>query len=165
MDRSFVRKLLFGFVLGCLLGLAFVVARAQEGPPPGPPPGMMGGSQIDVRKFGAERELARLTKKYKLTEDQKAQIKPALVEQEKQVHALGEDTALSDTEYVAAVRRVHRETVAKVKLQLSDEQASRYAKDEEKLAKSDAEDDAIQEDGPPGGPPPEPPPGGGGPPM
>lgn len=124
---------------------------------------MAGGSSIDVRKFGADRELARLTKKYKLSDEQRANIQPLLADQEKRIHAVGEETNLTDAEWTAAVRKVHRETVAKVKLAMTDDQANRYTKDEEKQTKSDAEEDQMQ--GPPDGPPPGPPPGGGGPPA
>jgi len=150
-------------LLCVLVGGLGLSARAQDGPPPGPPPGMMEGtSSINVKKFSAERELVRLTKKYKLSDDQRGKILPMLAEQEKRVHALDEDSSLSDAEWTAAVRKVHVETVAKVKLAMTDDQASRYIKDEEKRAKSDAAEDQMQ--GPPDGPPPGPPPGDGGPP-
>jgi hypothetical protein len=119
---------------------------------------------VGNKMYDAEKELARLTKRYSLTADQKTKIQPILLEQQKQVHALGEDDALSDTEWAAAVRKVHTQTVAKVKLQLTDAQASKYAKDEAKRAKSNGDSD-DGDDGPPDGPPPDggPPPGGGGP--
>lgn len=118
---------------------------------------------VGNKRYDAEKELARLTKRYSLTEEQKAKIQPILLEQQKQVHALGEDESLSDSEWNAAVRKVHLQTVTQVKRQLTDAQASKYAKDEEKRAKSS--DDADNgDDGPPDGPPPDggPPPGGGG---
>ena len=49
------------------------------------------------KRYDAEKELARLTKRYSLTEEQKAKIQPILLEQQKQVHALGEDESLSDS--------------------------------------------------------------------
>jgi hypothetical protein len=122
-----------------------------------------GASSINVKKFNADKELTRLTKKYKLTEDEKTKIQPILADQEKRVHALGDDDSLSDSEWAAAVRKVHQETVLSVKAQMTDEQATKYVKDEEKQAKSDAEEDSGPPDGePPGGG--GPPPGGGGPP-
>ena len=103
--------------------------------PPGMPPGGMSSTPtINVKKFDADKELARLTKKYKLTADQKTKIRPVLVEQQAKVHKLGDDEGLSDADWVAGVRQAHRETVAKVKLEMTDEQASRYVADEEKLA-------------------------------
>lgn len=114
------------------------------------------------KRYDAEKELARLTKRYGLTEEQKAKIKPILLDQQKQVHALGEDESLTDAEWNAAVGKVHAQTVAQVKRDLTDAQASKYAKDEAKRAKS-PQDDADDDNGPPDGPPPDgPPPGGGG---
>ena len=120
---------------------------------------------VGNKMYDAEKELARLTRRYSLTAEQKTKIQPLLLDQQRQVHALGEDDSLSDAEWTAAVRRVHTETVAKVKLELTDAQATRYAKDEAKRAKSSGDSD-DGDDGPPDGPPPDggPPPGGGGPP-
>ncbi len=114
---------------------------------------------VGNKRYDAEKELARLAKRYSLTEQQKTKIQPILLEQQKRVHTLGEDEALSDSEYAGAVRKVHLQTVAKVKLQLTDAQASKYAKDEAKRAKS-SQDDA-DDDGDDGPPPDGPPPGGG----
>src|ERR1035438_3838785 len=97
---------------------------------------------------------SKLTKRYSLTADQKTKIQPILLEQQQQVHALGEDDALSDTEWAGAVRKVHTQTVAKVKLELTDAQATKYAKDEAKRAKSNGDSD-NGDDGPPDGPPPD----------
>jgi hypothetical protein len=117
---------------------------------------------VGNKRYDAVKELARLTKVYKLTNEQRTKIEPILLEQQKQVHALGEEDALTDAEWAGAVRRVHLQTVAKVKLELTDSQATRYSKDEAKRTKSsDGSDDG--DDGPPdGGPPDGGPPGGGG---
>ena len=105
---------------------------------------------VGNKMYDAEKELARLTKRYSLTADQKTKIQPILLEQQQQVHALGEDDALSDTEWAGAVRKVHTQTVAKVKLELTDAQATKYAKDEAKRAKSNGDSD-NGDDGPPDG--------------
>jgi hypothetical protein len=114
---------------------------------------------VGNKMYDAEKELARLAKRYSLTADQKTKIQPILLEQQQQVHALGEDDALSDTEWAAAVRKVHTQTVTKVKLELTDAQATKYAKDEAKRAKSNGDSDDA-DDGPPDGPPPDGGPGG-----
>ena len=113
---------------------------------------------VGNKRYDAEKELARLTRRYGLTKEQKAKIEPLLLEQQREVHTLGEDAALSDTEWAGAVRKVHLQTVAKVKLQLTDVQASKYAKDEAKLAKKPVDGQGDDDDGPP---PDGPPPGGG----
>jgi hypothetical protein len=71
---------------------------------------------------------------------------------------------MSDRDYVAAVRAAHQETVAKVKEQMTDAQAAKYIKDEEKQAKDDEDDDQMPFGPGGGGPPGGGPPGGGGPP-
>jgi hypothetical protein len=111
------------------------------------------------KRYDAEKELARLTRRYSLTDDQRTKIQPALVDQQKQVHRLGEDTSLSNAEWWSEVRTVHQQTVELVKAQMTDAQASRYLKDEAKEAKKSQND--AQDDGPDGPPPDGPPPGGG----
>jgi hypothetical protein len=120
------------------------------------------------KRYDADKELARLTKKYGLTEEQKAKIQPALLEQQKHVHALGEDQSMSDLEWDASVRKVHQQTVLLVKAKMTDAQAGKYLKDEAKQSKKshDVDDGDDGPDGsPPDGPPPGGGPGGGGPPM
>ena len=118
---------------------------------------------VGNKRYDAEKELVRLTKRYGLTEEQKAKIQPILMEQQKQVHALGEDEALSNSEWAAELKKVHERTVAQVKQQLTDAQASKYAKDEARPIKSgngDGDDFGPPDGMPLGGPPP-----GGGPPF
>jgi protein CpxP len=117
------------------------------------------------KEYDAVKELARMAKRYGLSKEQKAKIEPLLLEQQKQVHTLGEDTSLTDAEWMAAVRKVHQATVLKVRKLLSDAQLSKYAKDEVKRAKQSGNDADADDDGPPDGPPPDggPPGGGGGP--
>ena len=116
------------------------------------------------KEYDAAKELARMAKRYGLTTEQKTKIEPLLLEQQKQVHALGEDESLTDAEWTAAVRKVHQATVLKVRKLLSDAQLSKYSKDEVKRAKQAGSDADADDDGPPDGPPPDGgPPGGGGP--
>ena len=156
-------RVVAGFAFGLGLCVSAVMAQTAGPAAAGAAPGSLA---VGNRMYDAGKELARMAKRYSLTSEQKAKIQPILVEQQRQVHALGEDASLSDTAWAAGVRKVHAETVAKVKLQLTDAQASKYAKDEAKRARSDSDSD--DEDGPPDGPPPGPPPdggpGGGGPP-
>ncbi|MDR3745349.1 MAG: hypothetical protein P4K80_04380 [Acidobacteriaceae bacterium] len=115
---------------------------------------------VGNNRYDAAKELPRLTRRYSLTLDQQAKIQPLLLEQQKQIHKLGEDGSLSNAEWIAAVRKVHLQTVALIKHQLTDAQATLYARDEAKWAKSSQGDSEDADDG---GPPDGPPPGGGGP--
>jgi hypothetical protein len=117
------------------------------------------------KAYDASKELPRMVKRYSLSVEQRAKIQPLLLDQQQQIHALGEDTSLTNAEWASAVRKVHLKTVAQVKPILTDEQASKYAKDEAKRAKKSPGDSDDDDDGPPfGGPPPGGGPGGGGPP-
>jgi hypothetical protein len=126
---------------------------------------------VASKEYDAAKELSRMIKRYGLTKERKSNIQPLLLEQQKQVHTLGEDTSLTDAEWVSAVRKVHQQTVSQVKLLLTDSQLSKYVKDEAKRAKqsgNDSDDDGFPPFGPPpgggGGPPGGGGPGGGGPP-
>ena len=122
--------------------------------------------QVANKEYDAVKELARMAKRYGLSKEQKAKIEPLLLEQQKQVHTLGEDESLTNAEWASAVRKVHQATVLKVRKLLSDAQLSKYAQDEAKRAKQAGSDADADDDGPPDGPPPDggPPPGGGVPP-
>lgn len=116
------------------------------------------------KEYDAAKELPRMAKRYSLTAEQKAKIGSLLLEQQRQVHALGEDESLTDAEWAEAVRKVHQETVLKVRKLLTDAQLSKYSKDELKRAKQPGDNASANDDGPPDGPPPDGgPPGGGGP--
>jgi len=121
--------------------------------------------QVANKEYDAAKELARMAKRYGLSEEQKTKIEPLLLEQQKQVHTLGEDESLTNAEWASAVRKVHQKTVLQVRKLMTDEQLSKYAKDEAKRAKQAGNDSDADDDGPPDGPPPDggPPPGGGGP--
>jgi hypothetical protein len=108
------------------------------------------------KHYDATKELARMVKHYSLTIDQRAKIQPLLLDQQRQIHTLGEDTSLNDTDWNASVHKVHGKTVAQIKKLMTDEQALKYAKDEAKFAKSqgDTSDDDDDHGPPDGGPPP-----------
>jgi len=116
--------------------------------------------RVGNKEYDAEKELARLARRYKLTENQKAKIQPILADQQSRVHTVGENESLSNTEWAAALRNIHQQTVSKVELEMTDTQVSKYIKDEAKRAKQSQDDQGDDDDGPPpdGGP------GGGGPP-
>ncbi len=152
-------------LLRLLMGLAFVSllvppvsATAQKKSLP-PVPAVSDSQAVGSKKYDARKELARLSRHYNLTEDQKTKILPALEDEQKQVHKLGEDESLSNTEWVGAVRKLHQQTVLKVKAEMTDAQASKYVQDEAKWAKSsqddlgDEDDNGMPPDGPPGGGP------------
>lgn len=144
-----------------LLLLASPLAYTQEdGPPPppdGPPP-----QQSDTANPGkppdVDHVLARMSKRYKLTADQQAQLKPVLVEEWNKISALEKDTSLSLSAQKRRIRAVHQETSSKIGEILTKSQFEKFQEDQEKIEARNQEGDN------PDGPPPPPPDGGGGPP-
>lgn len=146
---------------GCffLLLPGVLVYSQDDGPPPppdGPPP-----QQSDTANPGkppdVDHVLARITKRYKLTADQQAQLKPVLVEEWNKVSALEQDNALSLSERKKRIKAAHQETASKIAEIFTKAQFEKFQEDQAKM-----EARSQQVDGP-DGPPPPPPDGAGGP--
>jgi hypothetical protein len=110
----------------------------------------------DMPKMDVDKELARMTKRYGLSESQKAKIRPVLVDVKAKMDALSKDSSMEFGEWMQRMRAIHEEQTSRILAVLSDEQRAKYQKDTEREAHD-------QGDGPPDGPPP-PGDGGGGPP-
>jgi hypothetical protein len=116
----------------------------------------MGMPHPDMPKVDVDKELARMTKRYGLSESQKAQIRPVLVDLKAKMDALSKDSSMEFGERMQSMLAIHEEQTSRISAILSDEQRAKYRKDMERKAHD-------QGNGPPDGPPP---PGavGGGPP-
>jgi hypothetical protein len=134
----------FGLVVGTWLAATYS-ARTQE-PPPSPPDGM-DMAHPDMPKMDVEKELARMTKRYGLSESQKAQTRPVLVDIKAKVDALSKDSSAEFGERMQRMRAIREEQTSRISAILSDEQRSKYQKDMERKAHDHG-------DGPPDGPPP-----------
>jgi len=66
------------------------------------------------RQWGPDQQLARMTKRLHLTDDQQAQIKPIIEEQHKQMMALRDDTSLSREDRMEKFRQIRKETFKKM---------------------------------------------------
>lgn len=145
-----------------LCGLAFAVCFgagagiiAQEPGPP-PPDGMQGPPDMQPPKMNVDKEIANMTKRYGLSDTQKAQIRPILVEQQHKFEAMFQDTSLAPEERFSKMRAIHDEQVSRISEVLSDSQRAKYQKDQKRMSQAPGPD----------GPPPPPPGGdGGGPPL
>ena len=143
--RQFLLPLTFVSVL--FQGIA-AVAQSQ----PSPTVTAKSDSQaVGNKEYDAQKELARMTKRYSLTKDQKTKIQPILADQQKQVHTLGEEKSLTDSEWAGAVGEVHQQTVLKVKLQLTGTQVTKFLQDEAKRAKKSQDQTDDDDYGPPPG--------------
>jgi hypothetical protein len=145
--------MILGLVVGSSLAATYA-AGAQEPPPP--PPDGMDMPHPDMPKMNVEKELARMTKRYGLSENQKVQIRLVLVDVKTKIDALSRDSSTDFGERMQKMRAIRDEQTSRISAILSDDQRAKYHKDMERNARD-------QGDGPPDGPPP---PGGegGGPP-
>lgn len=126
-------------VLGVALG-----ARAQEaGPPPG---GQMGRGH----RMSPDEELQRLDKQLKLTDDQKASIKPILEDRQKKMQSLHSDSSLSPEDRMTKMRSIMDESNSKIRDVLNDDQKKQFDEMQQHMR--------GRGHGPGGGTPPPPPP-------
>ncbi len=149
-----------GMILGLLVStwLAATYSAGAQEPPPAPPDGME-MTHPDMPRMDVDKELARMTKRYGLSDSQKAQIRPVLVEIKAKMDTLSKDSSAEVGEWMQKMRAIRGEQTSRISAILSDDQRAKYLKDMERKAHD-------QDDGPPDGPPPPPPSGdqGGGPP-
>lgn len=140
---------LCGMIFVLCVGAASLGIAQEPGPPP--PDGMQGPPGMQPPKMDVDKEIARMTKRYALTDAQKTQVRPILVEQQHKMELVFQDSSLSPEDRFAKIRAIHDEQVSRVSEVLSDSQRSKYQKDQKEMGP-----------GPEGMPPP--PDGGGGPP-
>ncbi len=140
---------LTGFVL---IAMGHTALCQEPGPPP---PGPMGTPP----SMNVDKQLSKMTKRYVLSDAQKAQIRLILGEEKKKMDALFQDSSASPEDRFDKMRVIHEDEVARISPILSDEQRAKYEKDQKRMG---GEDGDQLPDGPP---PPPPDDQGGGPPS
>ena len=111
------------FVLFTLAMLAMVLLAIRiASSAPLPQAGEHGNWHKGARGRGSGQQLAWLSDKLKLTDDQKSQIKPILEDEHKQLAALREDSSLSREQKRAKFREIHTSTFDKIRPILTDQQ-------------------------------------------
>ena len=141
--------MVFGLVVGTWLAATYL-AGAQEPPPP--PPDGMEMQPPDIPRMDVDKELARMTKRYGLSESQRAQTRSVLVDVKAQLDALFKDSSTEFGERMQRMRAIREEQPSRISVILSNDQRAKYQKDMKRRAQD-------QDDGPPDGPPLPPPPG------
>ena len=122
---------------------ATYASGAQEPPPP------MAGMEMprpDMPKMDVDKEIARMTKRYGLSDSQKAQVRPILMDVKARMDALLKDSTTEFRERMQKMRAIRDEKTSRISAALSDDQRAKYRKDMERQAHE-------QGDGPPDGPP------------
>lgn len=84
------------------------------------------------RQFTPEQQLDRMTRQLHLTKDQRAQIKPILIHQHKQMMELRQDTSLSREERFARFRELRKHTFEEIHPILDAKQQKKLEKMQER---------------------------------
>ena len=101
------------------LGVALGVNAQEAGPPPGGP--MARGHHMTP-----DEELQRLDKSLKLTDDQKASVKPILEDRQKKMESLHADSSLSREDRMSKMRSIMEESNGKIRDVLNDDQKKQF---------------------------------------
>ncbi len=82
-----------------------------------------------------DEQLARMTTRYSLTTEQQDQVKPILVSQQHQIQELRKDTALSREDRMDKMQTIRRDSDAKIKAVLNDDQKKQFERDQLRMQK------------------------------
>jgi hypothetical protein len=82
-----------------------------------------------------DEQLARMTTRYSLTTEQQYQVKPILVSQQHQIQELRKDTALSREDRMDKMQTIRRDSDAKIKAVLNDDQKKQFERDQLRMQK------------------------------
>jgi hypothetical protein len=121
-------------VAGLTLGGAALYA--QDTPPP-PDTATQGSGSSGYHhhhhhhRMDPDRALARMTKRYSLSQDQQNQIKPILESQTQQMQALHADTSLSREDRWTKMQAIHSDSNTKIEAVLNDSQKAKFEQDQE----------------------------------
>jgi protein CpxP len=95
-----------------------------------------------------DEQVARMTKRYNLTSDQQAQIKPILANQQQQMQALRQDSSLSREDKIAKVKNIRLDSSTKIQALLNDSQKQKFAQDQQRRQEHMQEHGAAPAGGP-----------------
>jgi periplasmic protein CpxP/Spy len=127
-------RLAISGVLATGLTLCSAAAFAQQdnaAPTPDASAAQQGGGHGHQPK-SPDEQVARMTKRYNLSSDQQAQIKPILANQQQQMQALRQDSSLSREDKMAKMKSIHEDSSSKIQTLLNDSQKQKFAQDQQR---------------------------------
>ena len=126
-----LRHLMCIVVVGVLL-TGSCGAKAQE---PGPlPPGEMGAPPFPAMRprLNVDKELARLSRRYALSDDQKGKVHEILLDEKRKMDALFADSSVGPEQSFAKMRAIRDDRISLISALLTPGQRSKYEKDIQK---------------------------------
>jgi hypothetical protein len=155
MKNQLCRIALSGLLAtGLTLSTAAAFAQQDNSAPPAQQGGNSGGGRFGRQQMDPDQQVARMTKRYNLSADQQAQIKPILVNQQQQMQALHGDSSLSQDDRMAKMKGIREESSTKIQAILNDTQKKQFAEDQQRMQERMQERNAPPAGAPPAGAPP-----------
>jgi Spy/CpxP family protein refolding chaperone len=115
---------------GLALGSAAAFAQ-QDSPAPPDAAAQQGGGHRQPPT--PDEQVARMTKRYNLSADQQAQIKPIVADQQQKMMALRGDSSLSREDKMAKMKSIHEDSNTKIQAVLNDTQKQQFAQDQQRM--------------------------------
>jgi Spy/CpxP family protein refolding chaperone len=135
MKNQLCRIALSGLLAtGLTLGTAAAFAQ-QDSPAPdasAQQPGN-GGGRMGHRQMSPDDRLAQMTKRYDLSADQQAQIKPILADQQQQMMALRQDSSMSREDRMTKMMSIREASNTKISAILNDSQKQKFTEDQQRM--------------------------------
>jgi Spy/CpxP family protein refolding chaperone len=134
MKNQLCRIALSGLLAtGLTLSTAAAFAQQDNSAPPAQQGGNSGGGRFGRQQMDPDQQVARMTKRYNLSADQQAQIKPILANQQQQMQALRGDSSLSRDDRMAKMKGIREDSSTKIQAILNDTQKKQYAEDQQRM--------------------------------
>src|SRR5271163_667321 len=127
--KNQICRLAISGLLATGLTLCSAAAFAQQDTPAPDASAQQGGHRQPPTP---DEQVARMTKRYNLSSDQQAQIKPILANQQQQMQALRQDSSLSQEDRMAKVKSIRDDSSAKISALLNDSQKQKFAQDQQR---------------------------------
>jgi len=143
--KNQICRLAISGLLATGLTLCSAAAFAQQDTPAPDASAQQGGHRQPPTP---DEQVARMTKRYNLSSDQQAQIKPILANQQQQMQALRQDSSLSQEDRMAKVKSIRDDSSAKISALLNDSQKQKFAQDQQRRQEHMQEHGAAPSGGP-----------------
>ena len=121
------------FVLGAAVSTQVHAQEPGGAPETAAPPPDQGGGPGRRGMMDPDQQLARMTKRYKLSADQQGQIKPILDNQQQQMQALRQDSSLSPEDRRAKMMSIRSDSRSKIEALLNDDQKKKFDEDQQRM--------------------------------
>lgn len=117
-----INKQIFTLALSAVVGVGLAVA----GPAPQDQSNAPAHRSWQGHQMDPDQQVQRLSKRLKLSDEQKSQIKPILTDQMQQMQNIRQDTSLQPEDRRTKMRSVREDATNKIKAVLNDDQKKKY---------------------------------------